>query len=265
MSDEPRFHRANKNVLGSRLVQKVLIMPALRRAFGGVYAYVDPATLRVRKDMACPILLCMTHSGWYDGYLAFLLNQRVFHRDGYLMMEEVNLARYFFFTWGGVFGVDRDNVRSALASIEYISGILNEGEGKMLCMFPQGTMRHPDLRPLKLYSGVATIARRVGRCAIIPAAIRYDFIMDQAPDAFLRLGAPIMVDAQRSPIHARELTNSLARALTAAADQLHADIREYNRAPYRRLMAGRGSINKVWDEVVKMSGRAKQLLFKSEE
>ena len=38
----------------------------------------------------------MTHSGWFDGHIAFILNERVFHYDGYMMMEEVNLARYFF-------------------------------------------------------------------------------------------------------------------------------------------------------------------------
>jgi 1-acyl-sn-glycerol-3-phosphate acyltransferase len=254
MSAEPKFHRARKNALGGWLVQTLLIKPALRRAFGGVYAYVDPAVLAVRRDRACPIVLCMTHSGWYDGYLASLLKERVFHRDGYLMMEEANLARYFFFTWVGVFGIDRDDVRGALASIEYISAILRDGEGKMLCMFPQGTMRHPDRRPLKLYSGVAAIARKVGRCALVPVAVRYDFLMDQAPDAFLRLGAPIMVDARRSPVHARELTGTLTTALTSAADRLHADVRAYNSAPYRRLMSGRGSINKLWDRAVKRLG-----------
>ncbi len=265
MSEEGyhKFHRANRNALGNRLVQTLLIKPALRRAFGGIYAYIDPEVLRQRGRSQYPIILCMTHSGWYDGYIAFVLNERVFHRDGYLMMEEVNLARYFFFTWAGVFGIDRDNARSALASIEYISGILSEGKNKLLCMFPQGTMSHPDLRPLKLYSGVATIARRVGKCAIIPAAVRYDFIMDQAPGAFLRLGPPILVDTEKSPVNSRELTNRLTEALTMAADQLHADISAYNRAPYRRLMAGRGSVNKIWDDAVKMAGRAKNLLFKS--
>jgi hypothetical protein len=121
----------------------------------------------------------------------------------------------------------------------------------MLCIFPQGTMRHPDLRPLKLYSGVAAIARKVGRCALVPVAVRYDFLMDQAPDAFLRLGASIMVDAQRSPVHARELTGTLTAALTAAADRLHADVRAYELASYRQLMSGRGSINKLWDRIVK--------------
>jgi 1-acyl-sn-glycerol-3-phosphate acyltransferase len=178
------------------------------------------------------------------------------------MMEEVNLARYFFFTWAGVFGIDRDNVRGALASIEYISGILSAGENKLLGIFPQGTMRHPDLRPLKLYSGVASIARKVGRCAIVPVAVRYDFGMDQAPDAFLRIGPPIMVDGDKSPINSRELTNLLTEALTSAADQLHFDVTAYDRAPYRRLMAGRGSINKMWDKVVRAANKVKKTIFR---
>lgn len=257
-----KFHRANKNRLGGWIVQNLLIKPALKRAFGGVYVYIDPATLKLRGVTPYPVIFCMTHSGWFDGHIAFLLNDRVFHYNGYMMMEEVNLARYFFFTWMGVFGVDRDNVRNALASIEYISNILLEGENKALVMFPQGTMSHPDLRPLKLYSGVAAIARRVGRCDIIPVAIRYDFIMDQAPDAFVLVGPPILVDAEKSPIKARELTNHLTEVLTALADRLHADISAYNRQPYRRLMSGRGSINKVWDKLQYLLGRAKRIILR---
>lgn len=253
MSDGAHFRRASKNPVGGWLVEKLLLTPSLKRAFGGVYAYIDPATLRLRTDKSCPLIFCVTHSGWYDGHIAFVLNDRIFRRDGYLMMEDVNLARYFFFTWLGVFGVDRDNVRNALASIDYISGILREGENKALYMFPQGAMHHPDERPLKLYSGVATIARKVGRCALVPVAIRYDFVMEQAPVAFIHVGQPIAVDADKSPVNAKVLVNLLIDALTADADRLHADVSTYNCQPYRRLMSGRGSSNKIWDNFLRLS------------
>ncbi|MEO8288088.1 MAG: lysophospholipid acyltransferase family protein [Chloroflexota bacterium] len=260
MTVEAGFHKANKNAPGEWIVQRLLIKPSLRRAFGGIYAAIDPAALRLRKPAPYPVIFCMTHSGWYDGYIASVLNERVFHHDDYLMMEEANLARYFFFTWMGVFGVDRENVRSALASIEYISEVLSEGENRSLFMFPQGTMRHPDARPIKLYSGIATIARKVGKCAIVPMAIRYDFLMEQAPDAFVRLGAPVMVDTDKRPVNARELTNHLTDVLTKTADRLHADISAYNREPYRLVMSGRGSINKTWDGILKIVGKAKRAL-----
>jgi len=256
VSKGAHFRRANKNPLGAWLVQTLLLKPSLKRAFGGVYAHIDPATLKLRSDASRPIIFCMTHSGWYDGHIAFMLNDRVFRRDGYLMMEEVNLARYFFFTWLGVFGVDRDDVRNALVSIDYISDILRDGENTALFVFPQGEMKHPDERPIKLYSGVATIARKVGRCALVPVAVRYDFIMEQAPDAFVRIGPPTLLDGENSPINAKELTNHLTDALTLVADQLHGDVSAYNRQPYRRLMSGRGSINRVWDNFLRLLGQA---------
>lgn len=253
------FHRANKHTLGNWLVYNLLVLHGLRRAFGGLYVAIHPATrrLRGRGHTPYPIIFCLTHSGWFDGHIAAVLNRRIFGHDAYLMMEEANLARYFFFTWSGVFGIDRDNARLALASIEYISGILKEGQGadKALWMFPQGTMRHPDARPLKLYSGIASIARRLGKCAVVPVAIRYDFIRDQAPDAFVYFGPPLLLDPTEKPINAKELTNQLTQAMTEAADKLHADISAYNRQSYRRVLSGRGSVNKIWDGVMKIMGK----------
>lgn len=253
------FHRANKNPLGEWVVYNLLLVRGLRHAFGGVYARIDPATLRLRGHAPYPVIFCLTHSGWFDGHLAALLNKRIFGHDAYLMMEEPNLARYWFFTWAGVFGIERDDPRKALASIEYITRILREGRNKTLWMFPQGTMRHPDNRPLKLFGGVANIARRVGRCSIVPVAIRYDFMMDQAPDAYVRMGAPIMF-APQAEGGSRQLTDELREAMEVQADLLHAEISAYDRQGYKRVLSGRGSVNKVWDGVLRSVGRVRRKL-----
>ena len=250
------FYRAAKNPLGERAVYNLLIRPSLRRAFGGVYAHVHPDTLRLRRDPPVPVIFCMTHSGWYDGYMTALLNERIFRHDGYLMMEQVNLRRTFFFTWIGVFGVDRDDPRSAVASLQYIADVLAERPGRALWMFPQGTVRHPDDRPLRLFGGASHIARRLGRCVLVPVAVRYDFLIPQAPYAFARFGPPIHVDAAREPVHAKELTARLTDALTVEADALHADIAAYDLSCYRKLLSGRASVDQVWDGALKAAGRA---------
>ena len=113
---------------------------------------------------------------------------------------------------------------------------------------------------MKLYSGFATIARRLGRCAILPVAVRYDFRMDQAPEAFLRVGGTILIDTEQTPVNAKELTNRLTEVLTQEADRLHADVSTYELGSYRRLMSGRGSINKAWDAIMHLWGRAKRLV-----
>jgi chlorobactene lauroyltransferase len=247
------FHKANKNRLGGWVVYRFLLSAGLKRAFSGLYVSIAPSTLRLWHDTAYPVIFCMTHSGWFDGHIAAVLNKRVFKHDAYLMMEEPNLARYFFFTWAGVFGVDRDHPRNALASIHYISDILKSGPNKSLWMFPQGIMRHPDARPIEVFGGAANIARRVGGCYIVPVAIRYDFTVDQAPGAFVRIGPPILFDAHAVSGGSREVTQMLGEALEVEADRLHNDIAGYDTQAYKRILAGRGSVNKGWDAVVRMA------------
>ena len=250
--DPASFHRANKNALGAWVVYRFLLSAGLKRAFSGLYVSIAPSTLRLRRVTTHPVIFCMTHSGWFDGHIAAVLNKRVFKHDAYLMMEEPNLARYFFFTWAGVFGIDRDHPRNALASILYISDILKGGPNKALWMFPQGTMRHPDARPIEVFGGATNIARRVSMCYIVPVAIRYDFIMDQAPGAFVRIGPPMLFNADTTG-DSRRMTQILGEALETEADRLHSDIAEYNTHAYKRILAGRGSVNKSWDVVVRMA------------
>jgi 1-acyl-sn-glycerol-3-phosphate acyltransferase len=189
--------------------------------------------------------------------LAAVLNRAIFKRDGYLMMEEVNLARIPFFTWVGVFGVDRDNPRNALASIEYAAHLLLEKPGRAILMFPQGTIRHPDTRPLGLFGGVANLARKVGRCAIVPVATRYEFRMEQAPDAFVRVGLPLVYDPRINSLPSRELTARLDDAMTQADDALRASLISGDLDRYRRILTGRASINRLWDGALAVLNRGR--------
>jgi hypothetical protein len=245
------FHPANKRPLVEWLVGRVLLQRALSRAFGGVYTNIHPDTLRLRKQTHLPIVFCATHSGWWDGHMAYILNKRVFRRDAYLMMEEAQLAQYLFFTWFGVFGVDKRDPRAALESIRYITGMLSQRENAALWIFPQGEMSHPDARPLRIYGGVTNIARRLGECVLVPVALRYDFLLEQAPHAFAQIGSPLMVQRDGE---SRDLAAKLASAMTSVADDLHQDVTSYRLDGYRKVLSGRGSANTNWARVRAAAG-----------
>jgi len=250
------FHKANKHPLGEWLVGRIVMQGGLRRAFGTVYARIDPAALRVRDEAKLPLIFCATHSGWWDGHIAYILNRRVFRRDAYLMMEEQHLARYPFFTWVGVFGVARDDPRRALQSVRYITEILSTGSNRALWVFPQGAMAHPEARPITIFGGAANIARRLGRCALLPVALRYDFLLEQAPHAFAYVGSPILVGGGESNQASSELTSYLRDAMVAAAERLRQDVTKYDLGRYRRVLSGRGSVDVSWDRVRALFGRA---------
>jgi hypothetical protein len=179
--------------------------------------------------------------------MAYILNKCVFRRDAYLMMEEAQLARYSFFTWAGAFGVDKHDAHNALESVRYITTIVSERPNSALWIFPQGEMSHPDARPIRAYGGAANIARRLGDCALVPVAFRYDFLREQAPDAFANVGAPLLVNWEKAqPVN---LTAHLTEALTSTADELHESVTLHNLVSYRRLLKGRASVNTNWDRV----------------
>ncbi len=77
--------------------------------------------------------------------------------------------------------------------------------------------------------------------------------MEQAPDAFARVGAPIFLDEGR--VSSREITALLTEALTKMADELRADVLAFETSKYHRVLEGKGSINRIWDRVVKLVKR----------
>jgi chlorobactene lauroyltransferase len=231
-----------------------LMRPALKRAFRGVYARVDPAAMRAARDRGTPVIFCATHSGWWDGHMAFILDRQVFRRKPYVMMEERQLSRYLFFTWIGAFGVVREDARSAFESIGYIGEVLSKEPEASLWMFPQGEMRHQDERPIRIFAGAARVARELERCALVPVALRYDFGREQAPAAYARVGEPITA-GRGSTISSKEQTTLLQEAITVEADRLRDDVYALNLGAYRPLLRGRGSVNKNWDRVRAFAGK----------
>ncbi len=140
-----------------------------------------------------------------------------------------------------------------LKSVRYIATILSERPNSALWIFPQGEMSHPDARPIRAYGGATNVARRLGDCALVPVAFRYDFLREQAPDAFANVGAPLLVNwKEAQPV---SLTARLAEALTSTADELHESITLHNLAPYHRVLKGRASANTNWDKIRRWRGK----------
>jgi len=265
MADPELVIKANKNPLGERLVARFLIDRAVRGQFHTVWFTVHPATWALRRVPAAarpPAIFVGTHPSWWDGYLTWPLNRALGARDGYLMMDALSLQHYRFFTWMGVFGIDRADPRAALASIEYSAELLGGAPNRAVWMFPQGTITPPDRRPLGSYPGVAHLARRLPVCDIIPVAWRMVYRLEQRAECFIRVGAPLHQEsAQR--LGTRQLSATVDGLLTALDDQLadeltHGDISR-PLPGYQPLLRGRASVNRIWEQVqataVRLVGR----------
>ncbi|MGI8588936.1 MAG: lysophospholipid acyltransferase family protein [Chloroflexia bacterium] len=257
--------KANKNPLGERLITRFLVERALRAEFHTVWLHLDRAALALRRAPPAdrpPVIFVGTHPSWWDGYLTWPLNRALGGRDAYLMMDALSLQHYRFFTWVGVFGIDRANPRSALASIEYISDLLKAAPNRAVWILPQGTITPPDRRPLGLYPGVAHIARRLGGCVIVPVAWRMVYRLEQRAEVFIRVGPPLALDGS-VPVVARDLSRQVDAMLTAEDDRLHAELTDGDISQplpgYVPLLRGRASVNRIWESVesaaLRLAGR----------
>jgi 1-acyl-sn-glycerol-3-phosphate acyltransferase len=240
-TDEPRLP-AQPNRFGAWLVYRGLVRPALRRSFNRVLLDAGPAAAVLAG--AEPVLCYVTHTAWWDGYLAFELFRRVYPRQHFLMMEEAQLRRYFFFRWCGCFSVDRADAREGVRSLRYAARLLTTTARPLIWLFPQGVIRPADQRPLELYRGAAEIATRAAGVWCVPVALRYEFGPEQRPDALIAVGEPLWVtqaDAART-VHA-----TLTQRLTATADSLRDRWNTGDLAAFRPILRGKESAHRVFD------------------
>jgi chlorobactene lauroyltransferase len=242
---------ARKFPLGERLVWW-LIRTSLQRHFDRVFFRIHPAwTERSEAQSRLPIIFCANHASWWDGYIAALV-ERHLKLDGYLMMEEPQLKRYFFFTWIGCFSVNRHNARSAMQSLQYAARLLKARSGRMVWLFPQGEIFPNDRRPLVFFSGAAHLARLASPALLYPVATRIEYRIEQHPDLYISIGEPLYVGETeiKQPSFLKDYTHHLEEHVTLELDQLRSDVLASDYTSFTQIMHGRASANRIFDKAL---------------
>jgi chlorobactene lauroyltransferase len=198
-----------------------------------------------RLDRSLPIIIYCNHSSWWDAMLAFVLAKQVLDVDAYAMMEEKQLRRYAFFRRIGAFSVDRESPRSAVASMRYAASIFTK-PNVALWIYPQGIMVPNDTRPLNFYPGIARIAAMAGQVQCVPVVHRFEFLMEQRPEAFTMIGEPWLLQDAGKP---GEVTEALEKKLTALLDTLRCAITKNEMQGFTRILSGRSSVSTRYDKL----------------
>ncbi len=176
------------------------------------------------KDTAeqMPLIIYANHSSWWDG-LIFLEILRRFDKENYVMMEEKQLQKLFFFRWLGAFSVVRENPRKAIKSINYAANLLSENYNRTLLIFPQGEILPNDVRPLRFYQGLARIIEKVQVCRLVPAALQLEFAGNFKPEIYVKIGEPETHEIDKT-FDAKSATKNYERRLTETLDNLKQEV-----------------------------------------
>lgn len=234
---------ARKNPLFNACLRRVLAR-ALRRRFHAVWLsgreHLDAL------DPARPVVGCVNHSNWWDGFVLYVLSDRALpRRDIFLAMEEKNLRRYPFFRWMGCFGVDLEEPRAALPGVRYAVRLLKEDARRLAWVFVQGKLLPAD-RPVTAKPGALLLARRSGG-QILPLTIRYEWLLESRPSILVRVGRPFVPGAGTT---AEELAATLNGLLAETGETLEAW--EPTASGYEPVLAPSVSMNRRWDRVVRL-------------
>ncbi|HTC24723.1 MAG TPA: lysophospholipid acyltransferase family protein [Gemmatimonadales bacterium] len=197
-----------------------------------------------RWDRSIPTLLLANHTNWWDGPLALV----VAHELGlvaHVLMEAVNLERYPAFRLAGALPIRRDSPRAAVSDLMAVRACLRPATG--VWIFPQGARRPQGERPTRFERGPAALALAYRKpIRVCPVALRYIYLSEQLPEAFVWLGPPRVVEPGEFASR-RELAPVLEQDLLATIDVLDGLLRTESVAAFRTIVAGRLSINKRMD------------------
>jgi len=181
----------------------------LARAFDGVHvAGFDE--VRAQLDER-PLILAANHCSWWDALLLVALDD-LLDSESYCLMDADNLRKLPFFGWLGAVPLDRSQPKQALKDLR-ASAALVQRPNQVMWIFPQGRLYPPELRPMRLQSGVAMLAR-ASEARVLPVSFSYPFREAPQPAAVVSFGAPL--DATLS---GKRLVEALEDALAAGLDE----------------------------------------------
>ncbi len=217
----------------------------LRRRFHNVY--VGGVEHLRALDPTRPVVGCVNHTNWWDGFVLYVLSHRFLPHDIHLAMEEKNLRRYRFFTWMGVFGIDLSTRATALPGMRYAVRLLRgrtRGVARLAWMFVQGRLL-PASEAVEVKPGAIFLARRTG-AAVLPLVLRYEWLIESRPSIFVQVGAPT----------ASSVTDEqLAEVLNSLFDRIGDTLTPLDLTPYEVVYPPGLSMNKRWDRVLHFFGR----------
>ena len=106
-------------------------------------------------DSKRPILLLANHFSWWDGFLMFQMNRKLFKKKFHVMVTEENYRKVWFLKYLGAFSVNRHS-REMIRSLEYAGTLLND-EDNLVLIFPQGKLYSSHVRQVEFEKGLIRV------------------------------------------------------------------------------------------------------------
>ena len=120
-------------------------------------------------DTSASIMLVANHYSWWDGFVLYWLNERLFKKNFHIMILEETVQKFFFMKYLGAFSIQKKS-RDMIESINYAAALLEHPENLVL-IFPQGKLFSNFVNVIHFEQGLQRILAKInGNFKVIFAA-----------------------------------------------------------------------------------------------
>ncbi len=100
-------------------------------------------------------MLIGNHFSWWDGFIAYRINDLFLRKKFNIMMLEEQLKSRLFLNKAGAFSI-KPGSRSVVETLSYTSGLLHDADN-MVVVYPQGVITSIHRRPVRFERGTGRI------------------------------------------------------------------------------------------------------------
>jgi len=201
---------------------------------GGVFPTTD-----------APVLVVLNHPSWWDPLIGLVLSRAFADREQFAAIDAIAVRQYRFFAKLGFVGVDTKSLRGAAEFLRMGTAILSHPK-HVYWVTAQGRFTDVRERPLALQSGVGHLAARLKFGIVLPIALEYTFWTERTPEALVRLGDPLTIEAHPG-LNGKEWTTLIEGALTRTLDALNAEAMRRDPTAFTELLVGKSGVGGVYD------------------
>jgi hypothetical protein len=210
-----------------------------------------------------PTVVYLNHPSWWDPLVCLFLSRCFFaDRVSFAPMDAAMLERYGFFRHLGFFGVERDAIRGASNFLRTSRALLASSRN-MLWITPQGRFADVRERPLRLQTGLATIAGTLPGVVFVPLAMEYSFWTESRPEILVSFGRCLTFNGKRR-IGTAQCNHILSDALEDTQDNLATAVCRRNPRDFLTIHRGQQGGNRIYDVSRRLKAWARGQSFAAE-
>lgn len=148
------------------------------------FAAFNYNSVELKKDSS--ILILANHFSWWDGFLIFYINKKLFKKQFHVLVNKENYQKVGFLKYLGAFAAN-DKGKDVLDTLNF-AGTLLDNPNNLVLVFPQGKLHSNHLKSISFEKGVMQmINSSQKKINIIFASTFIDYFSKRKPSAFTYL------------------------------------------------------------------------------